>query len=190
VVEKNGSFYCWVSSASGPEKRPVVLGMSDNARIEIKDGVADGALVLLNPRATVEEAREEEHDAGKVDVKQKFGDDKPAALSGPSRGGPGGLEGGKARAGGRPSLDMKSLDKDGDGKLSREEAPERMKDFFDNMDTDKDGAVSSAELAEVRKKMQQMQAQQGGMPGGGPGGPGGAPGGGGPGGGGPGGGGR
>jgi hypothetical protein len=152
--------------------------MSDNARIEIKDGVTEGDLVLLNPRATVEEAREDERTDEKVDVKKKFGDDKPAVISNAVTK-PGGPEdaraGGKGKqGGGRPAPDMKSLDKDGDGKLSKEEAPERMKGFFDTMDTDQDGFVSATELAEVRKRMQQMQQQGGdGPPGGGPAGPGG-----------------
>ena len=64
VVEKSGKFYCWVNDARGPEKRPVVLGMSNNTRIEIKDGVKEGDDVLLNPRATVEEAREDERSRG------------------------------------------------------------------------------------------------------------------------------
>jgi HlyD family secretion protein len=178
VVEKSGKFYCWVSTGTGIEKRPLVLGMSDNARIEIKDGVKEGDLVLLNPRATVEEAREDERTDEKVDVKKKFGDDKPAVISnaaGKSGGPDGARTGGKGKqGGGRPALDMKSLDKDGDGKLSKEEVPERMKEFFNTMDTDQDGFVSATELAEVRKKMQQMQQQGGdGPPGGGPGGPGG-----------------
>jgi multidrug resistance efflux pump len=172
VVEKSGKFYCWVDEPSGPKERPLVLGMSDNARIEIKDGVNEGERVLLNPRATVEDARAEDRGEEKVDVKQKFGDNKPAVLSGAGRDS-GGQRGEAKQGGGRPQLDMKALDKDGDGKLSKDEAPERMKSFFDAMDTDQDGFVSASELAEVRKKMQQQQ-QQGGP--GGPGGPGGGPG--------------
>ncbi|HEX3725773.1 MAG TPA: HlyD family efflux transporter periplasmic adaptor subunit, partial [Pirellulales bacterium] len=36
VVEKGGKFYCWVNTFNGPQKRPVVLGMANNTRIEIK----------------------------------------------------------------------------------------------------------------------------------------------------------
>ena len=65
------------------------------------------------------------------------------------------------------------FDKDGDGKLTKDEAPEQMQAFFDRMDTNGDGAVDSAELAEVRRRMEAA-----GGPGGpdnpsGPGGPGG-----------------
>ena len=51
VVEKRGKFYCWVNTFGGPEKRPVVLGMSNNTRIEIKDGVERGRRRAANPRA-------------------------------------------------------------------------------------------------------------------------------------------
>ena len=59
VVEIGGKFSCWVKTPGGIEKRPVVLGMSNNTRIEIKDGLTEGEQVLLNPRAVVPEAREE-----------------------------------------------------------------------------------------------------------------------------------
>jgi Ca2+-binding EF-hand superfamily protein len=48
---------------------------------------------------------------------------------------------------------IKDLDKDGDGKLSREEAPEPMQQFFDVMDGNSDGFVDAAEMAEARNRM-------------------------------------
>ena len=59
-----------------------------------------------------------------------------------------------------------SYDKDGDKKISKEEAPEQIKNFFDRMDTNEDGFIDAKEIAEARRKMQQMQKQmQGGGPG-------------------------
>lgn len=165
VVEKGGKFYCWVNAFAGVEKRPVVLGMSDNSRIEIKDGLKEGDDVLLNPRATVDEAREEERTYEKVDVMKRFGGDKPAAM--PAAPGAAGASG-KSK-GGRPQLNFAELDKDKDGKLVKEELPERMQSFFDALDTNKDGGVTASELAEARKKMQQARPEQGAP--GGPGGP-------------------
>jgi len=173
VVEKGGKFYCWVNTFAGPEKRPVVLGQSDNSRIEIKDGLKEGDEVLLNPRATIEEAREEEHSDEKVDVKKRFGGDKPANM--PAAPGTGA---GRSKGGGRPQLDFKSLDKDSDGKLTKEELPEQMQGYFDALDANKDGGVSAAELDQARKRRQQGQQQGGpGEAGGGARGPGGAGGG-------------
>ena len=47
-------------------------------------------------------------------------------------------------------MSMTDLDKDGDGKLSREEAPERMQQFFDRIDKNSDGFVDAAEMAAMR----------------------------------------
>jgi len=65
------------------------------------------------------------------------------------RGGPGG-----------PGQMMKHLDKNADGKISKEEAPERMRGHFDQVDANKDGQIDEAE-------MQAAHVQRGG-----PGGPG------------------
>jgi len=171
VVEKGGKFYCWVNTFTGPEKRPVVLGQSDNSRIEIKDGLKEGDEVLLNPRATVPDARDEEHDEEKVDVKKRFGGDKPASM--PAVGG--GASSGKSKGGGQ--LDFKSLDKNSDGKLSKEEMPERLAEAFDRIDANKDGGVTAGELDQAMKAFRARQKQGGpgeaGGEGRGPGGPGG-----------------
>jgi len=109
----------------------------------------------------------------------KFGDGKAAAAPKINDKAPGGAAAGeKAKAGGDKARgafpDFKSLDKDGDGKLTQDEVPEGMKGFFDNMDTDKNGAVDTKEWGVVRQRMQQMQKMRaegqggGGPPGGGP----------------------
>jgi hypothetical protein len=68
------------------------------------------------------------------------------------------------------------LDKDGDKKISLDEAPDRMKERFGDMDTSGDGFIDAAENAEIRRKMQDMMRQRGGPDGAeGRGGPGGGP---------------
>ena len=54
--------------------------MSNNTRIEVKDGLAEGDIVLKNPRAIVEDARADVPEEDKVDVSKKFGDEKPKAM--------------------------------------------------------------------------------------------------------------
>jgi len=97
VVEKKGQYLCWVSGASGIEKREVQLGMSNNTRIEIKQGISDGELVLLNPRLSIAEAKEDDNTEDEVNVKDRFGGDTPAQLPpvGPDRSGAGGKAKGK-----------------------------------------------------------------------------------------------
>lgn len=184
VVEQRGGYFAWVTDGeSKPEKREVLLGVTNDKFVEVKDGVAVGDTALLNPRAIVDEARklgEEEN----LDVNKRFGEVRPAGPSatrersggggpgapgtrrpgGPSGGGPGGGSGGPP-----------NFDKDGDGKISRDEAPERMKSFFDRIDANGDGFLDKSEMSKMRRPGAGGQPG-GGSPGGGPPG-GGAPGG-------------
>ena len=81
---------------------------------------------------------------------------------GPGRGpaakrGPGGPQRGPSARGGRPGGSpadrFKAADKNGDGKLSKEEAPERLKEHFDKIDTNADYQLEPSELREAFKKM-------------------------------------
>ena len=99
------------------------------------------------------------------------GVDGPSRTGGPGPGGPGaggpGAGGpGGGGAGGR--MNPLQFDKDGDGKVSKEEAPPQMQERFDMMDTNGDGFIDRADMDALRQRFQQ---------GGGPGGPGGGPGG-------------
>ncbi len=60
VTQRGEQNYCYVAGGSGIERRPIVLGASNDVVIEIKDGVNQGDKVILNPRSVVPEAREEE----------------------------------------------------------------------------------------------------------------------------------
>ena len=64
------------------------------------------------------------------------------------------------RPGGQPSQPggdgkgfFKMLDKDGDGKISKDEAPERMKENFDKLDANGDGYIEESEFARVMQGM-------------------------------------
>lgn len=56
-----------------------------------------------------------------------------------------------------PGALLKQFDKDGDGKLSQEEAPERMKQYFAVIDADSDGSLSGDELAAALRRMRERQ---------------------------------
>ena len=43
-------------------------------------------------------------------------------------------------------------DKDGDGKVSKDEAPERMRSFFDRMDPNSDGFIDAKEIEDMTKR--------------------------------------
>lgn len=60
-------------------------------------------------------------------------------------------DGGGPRGGGRPLLNFADLDRDGDGKLSLDEAPERMRENFAEVDTNSDGFIDAEEFAARRR---------------------------------------
>jgi RND family efflux transporter MFP subunit len=162
VVEQgNGKYAVWIVNDDGElERRPVVIGRTNENVIEIKDGILEGQQVVLNPRAVVEEAREE------------MEDETEEIPSGIPTGPDAGLSQGKPLAqAGQQGPNFKDLDKDSDGKLSKDEAPERMQQYFDRSDTDKDGFISLSEWAANQARRRQAQANGPGGPEGGAGGP-------------------
>jgi HlyD family secretion protein len=84
---------------------------------------------------------------------------------GPGGGAPGGAPGGfqMPKTGAEW---IKMSDKNGDGKVAKDELPEFAQNFFSTMDTNGDGFVDNAEADALIERMKQMQ-QQGGFGGGG-----------------------
>jgi hypothetical protein len=146
------------------EKRPVVLGMSNSTHLEIKDGLAEGDQVVLNPRAVIPDARAQVTSSEAVDVNAAFGSAPPGTELAPG-GGPGADGGKKGGKKGKGKMDWSQADKDGDGKLSRAEVPERLQESFSQIDSDGDGFVTSTDIQTFFRSRQ-------GAGGGGPGGPG------------------
>jgi HlyD family secretion protein len=195
VVEQRGKFYCWVALGDNVERRTLVLGLNNDRFVEVRDGVSENEQVLLNPRAVVPEARVSEAESETLSVGEQFGESKPGAgpeaadRRGPPptpgdgarprpAGVPSGEEapavapggGAKSAAGGTGGgpgggFDLMQLDADGDGKISKAEAPERMLETFDEFDTNKDGLLDQNEIRALRDK---MRAKFSGGPPGGP----------------------
>ena len=74
----------------------------------------------------------------------------PKGPGGPGAGGPGAGGPGAGGPGGRPNFDpverFKAADKNGDGKITKDEADERMASRFESFDTDGDGGVTQEEM--------------------------------------------
>lgn len=184
IVDQGGKHLCWIQKDGKAERRPLVLGMTNDKMVEVKDGLAEGDLVIMNPRAVVPDARQEEKTDAKaaVDTKAKFGEAKGKLAEAPL----GDSKSAGAAGGNRPRvpqrLKFSELDKNKDGKIDKDEASEDMKQpiaflgnktRFELTDEDSDGFITQAEAdAAYKKALERMQ--QGGQRGpGGPGGPGG-----------------
>ncbi len=144
VVEKAGKFYCWRLDGNESIKTEVALGVGDDRHVEVRSGLAEGDVVLQNP------PERSEGNFGVARDGKQFGAPRKEGAAGPTEGTPPGEapSGGARSRGGMPSIS--SLDKDGDKRLSRDEAPEPMKAFFDKLDADADGFVTEAEAAARR----------------------------------------
>ena len=59
VVELDQRFFCWVEVDGQAERREVKLGASNDQFIIVETGIAEDDVVVLNPSAFIEEAREE-----------------------------------------------------------------------------------------------------------------------------------
>jgi HlyD family secretion protein len=197
VVAKGRKAFAWVKNGPSIEERELVLGATNDTLIEIKDGLSEGDLVLQHPRADVPGARTDTSSDEKVDVEKAFGASKanvneasapggpgggPGMQGGPGNGppgegGPGGGRRGGGGGGGRRRMpSFKEMDKDSDGKVSKEEFPQEMIRIWDFVDTNQDGFFDQEESKAAEERRKQME-QQGGFGGGGGGfgGPGGPP---------------
>ena len=59
VIETQTENLCWVKTGDRVERRVLSLGDSNDVFIVVKDGVKEGEEAVLNPRAFIEEARQE-----------------------------------------------------------------------------------------------------------------------------------
>jgi hypothetical protein len=59
VVETEEGDFCWVNTPSGPQRRILQLGDSNDVFIEVIAGLKEGEEVVLNPTALINEAEEE-----------------------------------------------------------------------------------------------------------------------------------
>jgi RND family efflux transporter MFP subunit len=184
VVAQGRKAHAWIKQGDKIERRDLVLGATNDTLIEIKDGLSEGDLVLQRPRADVAEANADSREEEAVDVEKTFGASKAnvvdAPAGDPSAGGPGGGPGGGGPGegrrgggrGGRPRIPtFKELDKDNDGKVSKEEFPEQARQIFDFLDTNQDGFYDKEEEKAAEARRKEMEQQGGGFGGGGPGGP-------------------
>jgi hypothetical protein len=128
--------------------------LKDYGSIHIPYSSDNEVLGLLTADAPEEEpaAFASSDDAGAFDELQDAAPDEMSDNAGPG----GGDEGG----GGRRGFDPMQFDSDGDGKLSLEEAPDRMKERFAGIDSNGDGFVDPDEW-DARPRARQSEGSDG-----------------------------
>jgi hypothetical protein len=175
VLEHNGKHYCLWKSDAGWQAKPVTLGYSNDSFVVINKGLTEQDKVVLNPRNYLDEIDLPELKGKEIEAQEMLVGVKPLtpnqANSAPgtltNASADGGAPGGNSPGGNRPGGMLQSLDKDGDGKISQAEAPERMQARFSGFDKNGDGFLDAAELAALPRTGGRPQGQ-GGPPGGGP----------------------
>lgn len=192
IVSIGGNEYItYVLTPNGPEKRDIVVGQSNDDSFEILEGLKPGEKVILNPRTnfaddiaelqakyseSVSNLKPEGGEEAAGQTPATAGEGAPGAIPPAPAGNvpppsPGDGEGGRRKGeggggGGRdPAARFKQMDKNGDGKIGKDEASERMAPMFDAMDKNGDGGIS---LDEFQQAMQQFRQNGGGGGGGGP----------------------
>lgn len=204
-VERGGRQFAWVLVDNQPVRREVKTGKSsesttqvieDEALYDQNQGLKEGEKVVLNPRTVIPKEvtllEEEIPAAGANQPNFKAGELPPikeggkgpgaGGAGGPPGGGPrspgegggpgmaGGPGGGAGGAGrGDPAAMFDNLDKDKDGKLTDAEIPDGMKQFVsvERLDTNKNKAIDKDEwLKNAEERRQRGGGGRGGPPGG------------------------
>ncbi|MGE3408504.1 MAG: HlyD family efflux transporter periplasmic adaptor subunit [Pirellulales bacterium] len=150
VIENGKQHFCLVTKEGVRSLREIEIGSSNDKFLVVKGGLEPGEKIVLNPRAhlgnlklpeiPVEAARPAEQFA-RVDVEggatASDGEEKPRRGKRPGGG----------NAAGIAASILQNADKDGDGKISEDEAPDRMKANFAQTDANKDGFIDVQEMA-------------------------------------------
>ena len=181
VIEIGGEYFAWTNGRDGYVKKTLTVAksskgdnrvLSDSKFIGVEDGVDEGEMVVLNPRDVVPEVKELIKQNEEKEAKDKKASSEADTKTG-SPGSPGGTGTGRksarkgsgkrsgagaSAAGGAAAAEtglgrMASLDKDGDGKISKAEAAGSfLENFFDRVDTDKDGFYTAKEADASRAR--------------------------------------
>jgi HlyD family secretion protein len=171
VIHNGNESLCWVKTRTGAQRRVLKLRtngdksnpsrITDDSFYAVEEGLTEGEQVVVNPGVipeakVAEQAAKEAREKAAKEKKEKEKEAAEKAKTAADGGAKKGQEGGAKGAGKQFSSDWwKAMDKNKDGKLSRDEATGRMADGFDNMDKNKDGFVDEGEIQaamEMRKK--------------------------------------
>lgn len=186
IYEYKAHHFALIKNGDGWKTVEIKIGATNDKMVVIEEGLAEGDLVVLNPRQhldllelpEVDEVADRDKLAeigasagkpsvppaeGQADAKGQAGAGGPGAggAGGPGAGGPGG-------GGFNPQMIVDRIfqaDTDGDGKLSGDEIKgldERMRDRVGEYDTNSDGVLEKDEVLKAFQKRAQQREAGGG----------------------------
>lgn len=161
----------WVTSNGGHQWTPLTdfpkeqtpAGAADRSILEatvhnVAESASSAASAILKAAAQIAEnppaARQREPDSPPAPPAQPPSDPPRAEGTPPS-------EGGRAPGRGGFTAMLQRMDADGDGKITKDEVPERMQGMFERLDADRDGAISQEEMRQAGERAR----SEGGAPG-------------------------
>jgi multidrug efflux pump subunit AcrA (membrane-fusion protein) len=151
VLEHGGKHYCAMRDGEGWSVREVKVGSTNDKTVVILEGLKEGDEVVLGISALRDDLDLPELQEEEPTRRGRRGKSPSIPAVSPKK------QPGKDASRKRPPSGdpFKQLDKNGDGKVEKSEAPEQMKQFFGHIDTNSDGAIDRAEWAAARKRMEQ-----------------------------------
>jgi HlyD family secretion protein len=155
VITIGDQRYMFVLAEEGePVRREVKIGQASDTMIEVLDGVKVGEEVILNPRTHFADELIDLEEQLAIEKKNQAEKQGPAKSPTPAKAGgkPKGQTAAKAKpaSGGGSANILKRIDKNSDGKVSKDEAPERLQERFDTLDANKDGFLDAGELSKLK----------------------------------------
>ncbi len=173
--ELGNKTFVWVAGTNKHEQREVVTGQTNDKMVEIREGLKEGDVVMLNVKELYDEAIKEQAKRmpEAVDAEAKFGRsalkvDPNAPKNGGDRKAAGPNAAGASGGGFKLTVpEIMKQDKDKDGKISQDEANEQLKKGWSQNDTNGDNFLDRDEVKAMverfAKKMREKQ-QNGGPP--------------------------
>ena len=171
VLEHGGQHYCVWRNAEGFVAKPVQLGPTNDSMVVINGGVTENDKVVLNPRAYLDDLNLPELPAKVIQAEEMIAGKEPLK-GGPAinRQTPGAGDGvplaaGPTGSGGpdRASSMLQRMDRNGDGRLAKEEIPPQLEGRFPTADKNADGFLDADELSSMPAG--QRPGGPGGVPG-------------------------
>ena len=155
VFEHGGLHYCVLRDGDGWRAQNVEIGATNDKTVVIRNGVDEGQEVVLGAFAYRDKVNlpKLKEDA----KKDRARDRRPAENDAKSeRGASPSDSPTKKKDRPRDAADagFSQMDANKNGKIEKEELPERLRSFFPAIDTDKDGSLSRDELAAAMAKAQ------------------------------------